>query len=337
MRRSLRTVTLVVGTVAGTTSGAALLALGCGGDDSVSGVQEDGSSDSTVDVNPDSPLPDSAPTTEGGVDAGNGGDTGNRSDGDASSASDSTTITDSSDFADIGDVQIDVPSLAQFPLAVVSAFCGRLEQCCIMSQDIASPSQWNQNGDGGGCVPYLAANSGVFGVADHGAALSSGHVVLDASTASACLREFLSFQCGTIAATSVRLAKGDCLGAMVGTLSVDAGPCADSLECASNEFCRNGDSGTGTCVALGGLGQPCTDTANSLDCDYLGLGGSSLYCAPGDGGATCQNALPADAGCTTNNACQSGACVSPRCVSALAFSSTPTCRFFALPDAGDGG
>ena len=140
MRRSLRTVTLVVGTVAGTTSGAALLALGCGGDDSVSGVQEDGSSDSTVDVNPDSPLPDSAPTTEGGVDAGNGGDTGNRSDGDASSASDSTTITDSSDFADIGDVQIDVPSLAQFPLAVVSAFCGRLEQCCIRSQDIASAS-----------------------------------------------------------------------------------------------------------------------------------------------------------------------------------------------------
>ena len=111
----------------------------------------------------------------------------------------------------------------------------------------------------------------------------------------------------------------------------------DSVECAANEFCRIGDAGTGTCAALSGLGEPCTDTTTSFDCDYLGLGNPHCMRPPGDGGATCESALPADAGCTTQNACQSGVCVSPRCVDQAVFSSTPTCRFFTLPDAGDGG
>jgi hypothetical protein len=337
MRHSLKNITLVLGAVAATTSSAALFAVGCGGDDSVANVAEDGSSDSTTDVvQGDAPLPDvTPPPADGGTDTGNGGEAA-VSAMDAGDASDAAAVTDANSFSDIADVQFDVPPLTQFPAAVMNAFCSHLTQCCIMSQDITSASQWNQNGTNG-CVPYYTAHSGAFGIADHAAALSSGHVGYDAAAASACLDEWSTLACGTVSAASLEKIKDDCFGATVGTLSIDAGPCLDSLECAFNEFCRIGDAGTGTCVALSGPGQPCTDIATSFDCDYLGLGTRSQYCAPGDGGATCQSTLPEDASCSTENACQSGICVSPRCVSAAVFSSTPICQFFALPDGGDGG
>jgi hypothetical protein len=75
----------------------------------------------------------------------------------------------------------------------------------------------------------------------------------------------------------------------------------------------------------------------STDCSYLGLGSSSLYCAPGDGGPTCQTTLPLDAGCTAFPQCQSGVCLSPRCVDTTVLGGSATCRAYTIPDAGGGG
>jgi hypothetical protein len=244
--------------------------------------------------------------------------------------------SDANDFADIGTMQIDAPTLVDFPHAVDEAFCTRLMQCCIMSTDIASPAQWNQDGEGG-CAPLFDQFGGAFGIGKYDVALDSGLVGYDASAANSCLLDWLSFQCGTVSAAGFAQARLTCFGAMSGTLGVDAGPCVNSLECHTGEYCRLGDAGTGTCAALSGPGQPCSDTTSSTDCDYLGLGSPPLYCAPGDAGPTCQNTLPADAGCGQNAQCQSGVCLGPRCVDTQVFSSSPTCRSFAIKDAGGGG
>ncbi len=311
----------------GVTAGAlspVVFSVACGSGDTGAVQGDSGGTDSTV---ADS-HGDTSPAVDGhlandGSDAGTAGDTG--------------PVSDSSDFTDIGDVQINVPPLAQYPAAVVDAFCTHMQQCCIQSTDTPSPAQWNQNGDGG-CAPFLTLHSGAFGITDHATAVNSGFVAYDAAAAYTCLHEFLAFQCGVVSAAGIQKVKGDCYGAMVGTLVAGAGPCTDSLECKAGYCLVVGDASTGTCAALKGPGQPCSDLANSNDCDYLGLGSPPLYCAPGDaGGGTCQPTLPVDAGCTSQAACQSGVCVSPVCVSEQIFTSTPICRVFTIKDAGGGG
>jgi len=330
MKVGLSKIAVILGAVVGASVSATMCAVGCGGD-SGAPQQEEGGADSTVDstfdVGSDTQALD-AVHPDVGTEAGSGRDAA-----DAGAADDAT---DSSDFTNIGDVQIDVPPLAEFPHAVIEAYCSHLQDCCIMSQDIASPDQWNQDGDGG-CAPFLAARSGAFGIGNHGAALDSGLVTYDATASYTCLREWLSFQCGTVSAAGLQKVKNDCYGAMAGTLGINAGPCIDSIQCKSGEYCRLGDAGNGTCVPLSGLGQPCADTTNSFDCSYLGLGNPAQYCAALEGGSICQNALPSDAGCTTNATCQAGVCIFPRCVDTTVFSSTPVCRLFQVRDAGGGG
>ena len=239
-------------------------------------------------------------------------------------------------FVDVGDVAIDVPALGQFPHAVDVAYCTRLQQCCLVP-----PSQWNQDSNGNGCVPFLDNNDGVAGLTAYNAALDSGLVLYDAAAARTCLSYVLSFTCGEVPASAVELIRSQCYGAMQGTLSAGTGPCVNALECKSGLYCQTAaDGGPGNCVALEGQGQPCTDTNNSTDCTYLGNGLPALYCSdPGEGGTpTCQPALPLDGGCSVAQACQNLDCNYPVCTNSYTFSDpgqpNGTCAYFTLVEAG---
>jgi hypothetical protein len=330
---------------------------GCNSDDTVAATPEAGGQDqtngadtSTFDgTQSDSPSGEDADAGDAtsAVDAVESGDAAQDSEAGNSDASidappplDSGPSSDGNDFADIGDVGIDVPALVDFPHTVNVAYCTRVQECCLVPSD-----QWNQNGPGG-CVTDFDSNGGAYRIGAYSAALDSGTITYDPSAASRCLQEWLSLNCGTISASSLIRVRNDCYAAMKGTIPNDAGPCINSLQCQVG-YCKiAADAGTGTCQALGGSGQPCSDKQQSTDCSYLGLGTPTLYCAAGDGGATCQSTLPSGGSCTFSAQCQSGDCKYPSCVDSVVFSDPGVpggrCAKFTLDagtvaDAGGGG
>jgi hypothetical protein len=136
--------------------------------------------------------------------------------------------------------------------------------------------------------------------------------------------------------------QSECFGALTGQLTVDAGPCRTSIECAANEYCAKiGDAG-GTCAPLVALTQPCS-RSSSEECSYLGTGTPAAFCAlAADGGpGVCQPTVAIDGGCTLNNQCQSGLCDFPTCGTQQVVSDPGvmggTCDFFTIKDAGGGG
>jgi hypothetical protein len=312
MKPNLTRLAWVLSGVAGGTLAATTLAYGCGGDTTVV-PGDSGTQDTTVDVTPDAQGVDAHP--------------------DVAEAGDVST-SDTMDFTDIGNVEINVPPLADFPHAVDDAYCTRLQQCCGVD-----PASWNQDGGvGAGCIATFDGLGGAFGIASYGEALDSGLVGYNMTLAATCIKEWLSFNCGTVSVNGLNTAKADCFGAMPGTLAANAGPCVNSLECKSGEYCvKAADAGMGTCIVLQTFGQPCSDFKTSTDCTYLGNGTPPLYCDADSG--TCQNALPTGSVCKHNQQCQTNNCFSPSCIDTFQFSTPGTglCDLFTIKDAGGGG
>jgi hypothetical protein len=303
--------------VAGGAGLVSCLAAGCGGDDTIVNAPDGGDAtaggDARADTNPspDAPSQDAAVDTSVAVDA---------------------NMFDANGFVDTG-AMADAPPLQGFPSAVDQAYCTRLQQCCLVPN-----GSWDPN-----CGPELDGVGGIIGIWDHNAALDGGHVTYDAAAAGTCLNYLLSLNCGVVPSAAVRIIRDLCFGAMQGTLGPDGG-CVDALECQAGLYCRlAADGGAGNCTALQGQGQPCTDITLSTDCTYLGNGTPALYCAPNPdgGGATCQPALPLDAGCSVAAACQSWSCNYPICDDSFVFSDpgvpNGTCASFTIVDAGGGG
>jgi hypothetical protein len=312
MHMDLTKFILVLGSMGCVVSAAAVLDAGCGGS-STGGETGDAAGPDSTTIDGSADVAPEAAQIDAGSDA-------------------IDAPSDTNDFTDIGDVQIDVPPLAQYPHAVTEAYCTRLSECC----PLMAGQTWNQNGTGG-CGPVLQFYGGPFNVEGFNASLGSGNLGYDASAAYACLHEFLSFNCGTISATTLDKVRDDCFGAINGTLAIDAGPCATSLECQPGAYCHivaSADGGAAAwCAPLLAIGQPCADNINSTDCTYLGNGTPQASCRGPDGGTTCQASAPAGGTCTFNPDCQSGVCFTPMCISTYDFSDPGTCGTFVV-DAG---
>ncbi len=327
MSLNLHRVGIVLGCLASGTGFMLSATSGCGSNNS-STSPEEGGTDATTDSSGDVSIVETSALDA--TDAAIGVDTGV----DSAAIDANTTVTDSSDFADVGDVQVTAPALGDFPHALDVAYCTRLQECCLVP-----PAQWNQAG-ATGCVTLFDSYGGAFRIGSYSQALDSGLVTYSPASAVKCLTEMLSFNCGTLNVAGINQVSADCYAAVSGTLGVGAGPCTNSMECNAGEYCRLGDAGTGICVAVGSVGQPCSDTTFSTDCTYLGNGNPAQFCEPGDAGvATCQSARPEDAGCKLNQWCQSELCaINDTCTDLYAFSDpgvpNGTCALFTILDAG---
>jgi len=328
MRLHLRRVLVLLGGAAGASVVAAVLVVGCGGDDTGAANAPDGSSSQNADSTTDAPQQSETGSADGGEpgDGGTTGDSGSMGDGGLpGDANGDSGPVDSGHF-DSG-ITFDASTLLNFPLQTAQAYCSRLQQCCLVST-----ASWNQTS----CVSAIENNGGVRGLGNYAASLDSGNVDYNPVAAAACLNDIAAVPCGNLTSVTVLNLQSDCYGALVGTLSTNSGPCKTSLECVSGNYCSSSARDGGSCVQVQGLNGPCTRTLDD-ECSYLGTG-ISTFCALDGGVGQCQATEPIEAGCSTNAQCQSGLCGGAGCTTqeVLTDPGVPggTCDFFTVKDGG---
>jgi hypothetical protein len=322
---------LILGAATGATVLLALVGVGCGGDDTAvvpTDAQADRSVDATNDASADHSVasdahPDVVPT-------------------DAKLGSDGESDADAAPQDADAAPAVDAPTLADFPTAVNTAYCMRLEVCCDGTD--ASAFQL------GGCVSVNAAGGGYLNVSLANA--DGGHISYDPTNAANCLGELGNINCGTVDAGSIQQYISSCGQAMVGTLGVGSSGCTSAWDCAPPSYCDNFladggtvDGGKGTCKALAPIGSPCQDITLSTDCSENGLGHPSNYCAPNDGGlgGLCEPAFANGTPCFEDTQCQTQICevTTNECLGTLVFSdsdlgdASSICSYYnSSPDAG---
>jgi hypothetical protein len=235
------------------------------------------------------------------------------------------------------DATPDAPAPADFLGATTVAYCHRLRDCCL-----PDGGGWNEAQCEIDIGPINAeAGTGQNGfafIATYSASWGGAHVAYDPASAAACIADIANIPCGAFTAfpppsPAYNPIKDECFGAFRGVLPNDGGPgpndsgstCLTHQECLPGGFC-DPTVNNGTCVPLLGAGGSCAIAANtgrSEPCTYLGLGTPANYCGPSvtDGGVpTCQAALPDDAGCVSDEWCQSQLCLPNGCGTVYFFS-----------------
>ncbi len=292
MRNLARLGAIMVGAM-GLSSAMAIVAVGCGGDDTV--VPLDSGKDQTT---PDSPVT----PTEGGadvkVDVVTDGGPDVRADGgpDAMDAGRDVALPDASGLAP-----------ADFPLEVTRALCTRLAECCPTPDAgmVFDVLQCLAANEGFGGLKYLSRHEP--GLRDGGAAL----VQFDTTSAAQCLAGARNFTCQTPSSEYQKM-RDDCYGALQGTIALNGTGCTDTIHCATGRCVLPGDGGVGTCAALVGDGGAC---ATSDDCAYRGTSNPDLFCDDDPsrfGSPTCGPRVGDGGSCNDTDfdyaACQSGVC-----------------------------
>ncbi|MEO8796688.1 MAG: hypothetical protein ABI551_02285, partial [Polyangiaceae bacterium] len=200
---------------------AAVLVVGCGGDDTVIGYP---GQDSGADVT----------AIDGGVDG-------------SSDGSPQDSGPDAFRF-DAGK-----PNLSDFYHQIDQVACKWLEHCC------GGPTKLQVDGPNG-CIDQFDNNAATFGFLatrplqddiDGG-----GHVTFDQTKANQCLAMIESFSC-TVPLTSAQLIafRETCYAAVEGTIPIGSTGCQESVECAPPGHCEGFDGGT--CVAPYPVGSTC--------------------------------------------------------------------------------
>jgi hypothetical protein len=270
-------------------------AVGCGSDDSTN--SHDAGHDVTLDTRGDTnpPPADSGPDTA--IDATDGG-------------SDAGMIVDATLDGDAGYL---VP-VGNFPQRASQAYCQRLQACCCVQ---TSPTAW----DAGGCESDLARGYEIFSLAQYAQVSSDAgfvprpgvQIMLDPDAAASCINQIGGIACTGATAPEWTTVERNCFNAMVPQVPLGAG-CTVHGECQQG-YCnpRAGDGGlTGACVPLLDAGAPCVygGYGRSEDCTYLGLGNPANYCETIDdaGDQACAPAQALDAGCQTDEQCQTFYC-----------------------------
>jgi hypothetical protein len=250
----------------------ALVAVGCGGDDTAVG-STDASGDGSADATSTDALSDHHVGKDGETtDAKKHFDADDESDGepgDGEASDDGSTV--------------DAPTLAEFPNAVNTAWCERLASCCDGND--AGAFQLSECIAGFGTAGWLNVSL---------SNTKSGHIAYDPANAAKCLGDIGTISCGTLSSTAIEQQISTCGQAMIGKLNVGAKGCTSAWDCAPPAYCDNFDAdggvtdgGTGTCKALAAAGSPCQDLLFSTDCSEIGNGHPSNFCSPADGGAVC--------------------------------------------------
>jgi hypothetical protein len=303
--------------LAGASAALALSVAGCGGDDNVIGpdaadVKHDTTSDHTmadvphVDVqHKDAPPPEDV-----------------RDSGKRDAPSDVVMFFDVGEASfDVGDVKITDAafgvSLSEFPAAVNTAYCQRLEACCSMDGGVVDAGAFLAS-----CLASLAGYSAAGNL--NLANTSSPNVTYVPAKAKQCLDDLAATSCGTESAAQSELNYLTCAAAIQGKLAIGSSGCTSSFDCVSGAYCP---SDGGSCTALATVGMPCKDTTYSQDCTYLGNGEPLLYCGADSG--TCLDDLPNGSTCSEYEQCTSQVCTfgstSGTCATSYLFSYPAFC------------
>lgn len=307
--RNVARITVIMGSMFGLAVATGAVAMGCGGDDTaVPGDSgKDTTTDSPVDTGTDSPADNQIP------DAGN-------------------------DVGDApADIAVDSANVADFPNAVLTAFCARLGDCCYPGDAAA----W----DPGHCENTQAGNPEAAGsirnLISHVGALKDGgpNVTFNAAKAQACLQLARNYDCNITAAQMNGL-RDQCYGALQGKIALNGTGCTDTIECAAG-YCVPGDGGPGTCSPLVADGGACNlsgpPPTYSEDCTYRGTAGAFCDDDPlsqdAAAGVACTPQLPNGAECigasNRSNACQSGLCdPTLGCVTTAQLNDAVSCALF---------
>lgn len=302
MRLSMARMAIALGGAAGAVGIAAVVAVGCGGDDNVVPPPGDGGGfDNTApDVRNDNYVP---PNDQYVPD---------------------TNVADNynpDNYAVPPDAGIDAPTLGSFIHESDEAYCQSLGQCCT-TPPLGYPQNWNQDGDGG-CVQAFDSTAGWDFLIPYAASLNNADVTYNPQQAAQCIYDLQQIyqsstqnSCGVVQANYFNNILSDCYKVFNGTVT-PGGNCVTSLDCA-NGFCQLGpDAGPGTCAALVALGSACSvDTYNTSlgptpvddQCTYLGAGTPNNFCTGalpgGNGTGVCAAGQGLDAGCTGFEQCQ---------------------------------
>jgi hypothetical protein len=359
---------IVVGALVSSFAGAGAAAVGCGGNESGTGPNDDGglpdsTSEQDVVTPPDSPSGDvvvptdsasesAAPDADAGPIETPDADAGPIETPDADAGPIGTPDADAGPIiADAGDAGEGGLNINSFPGLVASALCNRLENCCPAP---AAGQIFNMNS----CIS-LDLSFGYAGSSEGQSFISGGHVAFDATKAQSCLSQIAAIDCTANLLTSAQQQSilAACYGALSGTQQIGQ-PCSDAIECAPGAFCEPQDGGGSVCAALRTTGQPCSDFGAS------GYGESDTACSyrgSGNTGLTCQNSnfsnyttIPLDqwvciaaqsqgAGCFVNVDCSSQICdpganfTVNKCANSEPFAYPAACSgyYTAAPDGGN--
>ena len=328
----LRDMLLVLGGAVVATGCTAILAAGCGGDDTA--VQ----GDSGPDVINDRTVLDTGfdVTVDTGTDAS------------PDAKPDVIVVPDASDGG--VDAQVDAEAgpydasvFFQFTSQVTQAFCTKLSGCCFG----ADAGAFNMSQ----CTAAFGAGYDESSN-DVNAFTPRGHSTFNAASAQSCLADINALGCAQITTAQAQTMRQDCFGAVNGTLPNGAA-CGSAVECASGEFCNlPTDGGTGACAALRVSGSPCgnfgaVDPVQSQQaCSYRGSASSSLTCQWADfvtgnlfdaGAWQCVPEQAQGAGCNSDPDCTGKLCDPNQnfiCAATAAFANAATCQAFTIQDAG---
>jgi hypothetical protein len=287
--------------LAGASTTLALVVSGCGGDDTSTGAdaadaKQESTSDHTMMMDGKTDVIQSdasdAPSPEDVQDGG------------------MPDVPSDVKFFDVGDAGFDVGdatindapfevSITDFPTAVNTAYCQRLEACCSTDGGAGAGA------DAGGFVATCLASFGPYSASGNLnlANPSSPHVVYVPANAKECLAQLAATPCGTETAAQSELNYLTCASAIQGTLTPGTGPCTSSFDCVSGAYCA---SDGGLCTSLAKVNMPCKDTTYSQDCTYLGNGDPLLFCNADSG--TCLDDLVNGSTCDEYQQCASQVC-----------------------------
>ena len=183
--------------------------------------------------------------------------------------------------------------------ANAKALCNRIFACCSQSEladlsfvDIKSPPTL------AGCIALHAKNGRDYKPpTDEAAAASKVAVHLEKSEA--CVAEIEKLSCSEFQTRLVRLHLGDayglCNGVVVEALVADGKPCSTYLDC------KSGSCAGGTCKPFPAAGQACAPDGCA----------AGMRCNPDT--LICEKLVAKGEACTSDDACESGACRSSKC------------------------
>jgi len=302
--RSLRGLMLSLGASISTGAIAALVAGGCGGDDTTT----PGTADATADGggHEDAPMAEAATPETGGQEA------TVEASADAGPAADAGGDGPVTPDGEAGPPQLPPPD---WSTQEALAMCQGVLNCCAGGLDSGAY-------DVAKCASvFLVEGWFDYTLPERTDLYDAGNIAFDPAQGAACLAALRTFPCGAKTSAEWQGITRECFAALYGRIPQGQSGCRSSWECAPGTFCDQSVDG-GQCSALVGSGQPCGNgrvpSRPDQMCSYLGSDQPALFCdliSSPDGGATCKPLLADGVTCTDSAqrnfydmACTSGLC-----------------------------
>jgi hypothetical protein len=245
------------------------------------------------------------------------------------------------------DVSVDAPDPGSFATQVLDALCARTQACCT-SIDAGMPFDMTE------CHRQFRNAGGAWGELQEVSLVDGGKVTYNSAKAAQCISAIALLDCAAVTGANIINARGDCIGALVGTVGPGA-DCHGAIECQPGNFCNLPlDGGVGGCAPVRGDGGACGDFGRQdpayeaqYACSYRGGGETGLTCVVADVEAgtflppsqwVCAPMFDGGALCYANLDCRDGICNNDNtCGGSVPLVDQGICDQYRIADAGGGG